>query len=218
MKQFRPEAPWGALFDLDGVLVDTEGIYTEFWHSVDVRFPTGVPRFEYVIKGNTLGAILSTYFPDAHVRAEILDMLAEHERTMDYRPFTGTASFLASLRAAGIPSAIVTSSSRLKMDNLFAAMPWLRDAVDTVVTGDDVTRSKPDPEGYNIAAQRLGIAPARCVVFEDSLAGIEAGRRAGGKVVGIATTNPAERLVDATDLVVDTIDDLTVESVSALFE
>ena len=206
------------MFDLDGVLVDTEGIYTEFWHSVDVRFPTGVPRFEYVIKGNTLGAILSTYFPDASVRAEILDMLAEHERTMDYRPFAGTARFLESLRAAGIPSAIVTSSSWLKMDNLFAALPWLRDAVDTVVTGDDVTHSKPDPEGYIIAAQRLGIDSSRCVVFEDSLAGIEAGRRAGGKVVGIATTNPAERLAGLTDIVADTIDDVTVESVTALFK
>lgn len=217
MEQTQSTAPWGALFDLDGVLVDTEGIYTEFWHSVDVRFPTGVPRFEYVIKGNTLGAILSTYFPDAEVRARILDMLAEHERTMDYRPFAGTASFLASLRAAGIPSAIVTSSSRLKMDNLFAALPWLCDAVDIVVTGDDVTRSKPDPEGYNIASARLGLDPSQCVVFEDSLAGIEAGRRAGGKVVGIATTNSAERLVSSTDMVVGSIDELTVEAVSALF-
>lgn len=217
MEQTQSTAPWGALFDLDGVLVDTEGIYTEFWHSVDVRFPTGVPRFEYVIKGNTLGAILSTYFPDAEVRAQILDMLAEHERTMDYRPFAGTASFLASLRAAGIPSAIVTSSSRLKMDNLFAALPWLCDAVDIVVTGDDVTRSKPDPEGYNIASARLGLDPSQCVVFEDSLAGIEAGRRAGGKVVGIATTNSAERLVSSTDMVVGSIDELTVEAVSALF-
>lgn len=208
-------APWGALFDLDGVLVDTEGIYTEFWHSVDVLYPTGVERFEYVIKGNTLETILSKYFKAADHPA-ILEMLAEHERTMVYRPFDGTRRFLAELRAEGVPSAIVTSSSRLKMRNLFEALPWLRDAVDIIITGDDVVNSKPDPEGYRLAAERLGLDSSRCVVFEDSMAGVEAGRRAGGKVVGIATTNPASRLEPLSDMVVDFIDDLTVEAVAEL--
>lgn len=212
MNNKRKISPWGALFDLDGVLVDTEGIYTEFWHSVDVLYPTGVDRFEYVIKGNTLESILSTYFKPAD-RPAILAMLAEHERTMVYRPFDGTQSFLDALRREEIPTAIVTSSSRLKMQNLFEALPWLAEAVDVIITGDDVVNSKPDPEGYNKAAARLGLEPERCVVFEDSLAGVEAGRRAGGKVVGIATTNPRSKLVSMSDMVVDVIDSLTVDAV-----
>lgn len=202
---------WGALFDLDGVLIDSEGIYTAFWHDIDEHYPTGVDRFEYIIKGSTLESIMSTYFPDREIQAEILVALKNHEATMEYRFFDGVDEFLQRLRDAGIVSAIVTSSNRKKMSHLFEMLPQLESLVDVVITGDDVTRSKPHPEGYNLAAERLGLSPRRCIVFEDSLAGVEAGRRAGGAVVGIATTNPTEKLLEFADMVVDTLPDVDID-------
>ncbi len=207
---------WGALFDLDGVLIDSEGIYTEFWHDIDTAYPTGVADFEYVIKGNTLEAILDTYFPDAEVRRVILERLKEHEQSMRYVFFDGVEDFLRRLKAGGIPMAIVTSSNRVKMRHLFESLPVLEDLIDVVITGDDVTRSKPDPQGYNMAAARLGLDPNRCVVFEDSLAGVEAGRRAGGAVVAIATTNPADRLRPMADMVIDNVADASPADLAAL--
>lgn len=209
--------PWGALFDLDGVLVDSEGIYSDFWHQIDLRFPTGIERFEYVIKGNTLGNILNTYFPDNSVRDEILTALKHQEENMEFRLFDGVEDFLTRLhRLPHVRTAIVTSSNVTKMEHLFTQLPSLRLHIDVVITEDDVNRSKPDPQGYNIAAQRLGVSPQRCIVFEDSMAGVEAGRRAGGAVIGIATTNPAERLKEFCDITVDTIADVDVETLMKL--
>lgn len=208
----------GALFDLDGVLVDTEGIYTLFWHEIDRKYPTGVVNFEYVIKGNTLGNILTTYFPDENVRRQIVDELREHERTMRYILFEGVEPFLESLRQAGISSAIVTSSNSRKMEHLFAQLPMLRELVDVVVTEEDVSNSKPDPEGYHKAAGRLGLRPCECVVFEDSMAGVEAGRRAGGAVVAISTTNPAEKLRAFADIVIDNVDKISITQLLSLVD
>ena len=206
---------WGALFDLDGVLIDSEDSYSVFWHDIDKRYPTGVTDFEYVIKGSTLEKILETYFSPT-VREEILSSLKEHELTMEYRFFDGVENFLEILKTNGIPCAIVTSSNSVKMHHLFEQLPSLRQVIDVVITGDDVTNSKPDPEGYKLAAKRLGLPSSQCVVFEDSLAGIEAGRRAGGAVVGVATTRRADELRDLADLVVNLVSEVDINAIPGL--
>lgn len=189
------------LFDLDGVLVDTEGLYTEFWSSMDRLYPTGVDNFAAIIKGSTLTKILSTYFPDKSMQCEICRRLEEYENRMPYRLFPGTLEFIGDLRDRGISTAIVTSSNKKKMDHLFKALPSLAELIDTVVTDEDVTASKPDPQGYRLAAGRLGAAEGEFVVVEDSLAGLEAGRRAGAYVIGLTTTNPTEKVSPLADFV-----------------
>lgn len=193
-----------ALFDLDGVLVDTEGIYTQFWSDMDRRYPTGVENFASVIKGSTLPVILSRYFPEPEVQHEICALLADFEENMPYRVFDGVTDFLADLRNHGIKAAIVTSSGLKKMEHLFKLVPGFRDFFAAVLTDADVSRSKPDPEGYMLAASLLGCTGADCYVFEDSFAGVEAGRRAGARVVALATTNPRESLTEKADAVIDT--------------
>lgn len=194
------------LFDLDGVLVDTEDAYTDFWRDIDKRYPTGVDNFALVIKGNTLQRIFECYFPDADVQAEIVALLKQWEASMKYSLFDGVYELLCHLRSAGILMAIVTSSSRRKMETLYDSVPGFADFFDAVVTDGDVSAGKPDPEGYCAAARMLGVAPSDCVVVEDSLAGIEAGRRAGAYVVGVATTNPAELIAPYADTVVNRLD------------
>lgn len=206
-----------ALFDLDGVLIDSESIYTVFWNRMNELFPTGIDNFPYVIKGTTLPQILDRYFPDPKVQAELRVYLKKQEAEMVYRIFPGVEGFLKALKEKDIPTAIVTSSNDAKMKVLFDSLPGFRDYFDVVVTDTDVTRSKPDPQGYMLAAERLGVPSEHCVVFEDSRAGLEAGRRAGGKVVAVATTLTHEDIAGCGDIVIDSFEELTPERVEALF-
>lgn len=208
--------PCAALFDLDGVLVDTETIYSEFWSDMDRRYPTGVENFASVIKGSTLPRIYADYFPDPRVQVEITALLTAHEQNMPYRLFDGVADFLDALAARGIAAAIVTSSGARKMDHLFRVIPGLRERFAAVLTDADVSRSKPDPEGYLLAAARLGRRGSECYVFEDSFAGLEAGRRAGARVIALATTNPRSSLTEKADAVIDTFVGFTVDAMLAV--
>ena len=189
------------LFDLDGVLVDTESIYTRFWDDVDKIYPTGVENFALAIKGTTLSDILERYFPDAAVQSEINVLLKRQEKEMTYLCFEGIIPMLEELRRHGMLTAIVTSSNRRKMRALFEAIPELEELADTIVTDEDVTESKPSPQGYQLAARRLGVTAGEFAVVEDSLAGLQAGRAAGGLVVGISTTNAEERIRPLSDAV-----------------
>lgn len=189
----------GALFDLDGVVVDSEGVYTEFWADIDRIYPTGVEDFAHVIKGNTMERILEQYFPDPAVQADLWQRLARQEQEMEYRPFEHAVDYIKTLRNKGVKTALVTSSNGRKIENLFAQQPLLAALFDVVITGDDVTCSKPDPEGYLLAAERLGLDPRECSVYEDSPAGLRAGRAAGCRVVGFTTTCPIDVVAPLAD-------------------
>ncbi len=200
-----------ALFDLDGVLVDTETIYTQIWSDIESTHPTGIENFALKIKGTTLPGILNTYFPDPDVQADVCRQLYAYEDAMQYIIFDGVLEFLEDLRAHSIPAAIVTSSGTKKMEKLFAAHPGFRSYFAEVLTDADVTHSKPHPEGYMKAAARLGVPSENAIVFEDSYAGLQAGRAAGGKVVALATTNPRHTLTDKADVVLDSFVGLSVD-------
>lgn len=201
------------LFDLDGVLIDTESLYTVFWDKVDDLYPTGVENFSKVIKGNTLDRILATYYPNKDIQKRIIDILKEYENDMKYVMFDGVIDFLTSLRDYGIPIAIVTSSNDAKMSHLFAQIPELATYPGVIITDKSVKHGKPDPECYLLAASKLGFTPDRCVVFEDSIAGIKAGIKAGAKVVALATTLSKDVLKAETNIVLDSIKDISVKNI-----
>lgn len=206
---------FGALFDLDGVLIDSESRYTVFWESMEREFPTGIPDYARAIKGSTLEAIIGNY-PE-HQRAEIIDRLMQFQSNMVYELYPGVLEFLDSLAAEGIRSAIVTSSDPHKMEVLFRQIPALRRRFACVVDGSMVTHSKPHPEGYLLAARMIGMDPADCCVFEDSLQGLRAGRAAGGKVVGLSTTYGRELVEPLADITVGALAELTPQSVADLW-
>lgn len=197
-----------ALFDLDGVLLDTEGVYTQIWSDIDRAIPTGVDDFARKIKGTNLTHILDTYYPDPATRLRVRAMLQQAEEHMKYVVFPGALEYVDALAARSIPSAIVTSSADDKMEYVARALPDFLSHFAVMITGSEVTRSKPDPQGYILAASRLGFAPEDCTVFEDSINGLKAGRAAGARVVALATTNPRELLVPLADEVYDTIADI----------
>lgn len=208
--------PKAVLFDLDGVLIDTETTYTQIWEDIEAVIPTGIENFARVIKGTTLPDILTTYYPDESRRERVVEMLREAEDAMSYPVFDGVMNFLKELKDNGIPAAIVTSSGSKKMHKIMDEQPEFASMFDAIVTDADVARSKPDPDPYLTGARKLGVDSADCVVFEDSFAGLESGRRAGAKVVALATTNPREVLENKADIVVNSFNDISLKTIEGL--
>ncbi|MFB6248213.1 MAG: HAD-IA family hydrolase [Salinibacter sp.] len=196
------------LLDLDGVLVDSEAAVEQRWRQwAKLR---GVPfeEVEAVYHGRPAFEVIREVAPH-------LDADAETDRMSDtvaaapgkLRTFEGARALLD-----GLPDGrwtIATSGRRRTATNRLAhvGLPL----PDTLVTADDVEHGKPHPQPYRLAAERLGVAPEDCVVLEDAPAGVEAGRRAGAAVVGVATASPPEAL-SAADAVVREIGALDVEA------
>lgn len=199
-----------ALFDLDGVIIDSEKLYTVFWNDIEQMYPTGIPDYAVAIKGTTLPEILSHY-PTEDIKQDITRRLYEFQDNMRFPLIGGAVDFLERLRANGIPRALVTSSDARKMRCLKSQLPELLELFDVVIDASKVTRSKPDPQGYLIAVEAVGVKPEDCVVFEDSINGLKAGRASGAGVVALATTYPAETLAPLADKVIESWAQLDIE-------
>ncbi|MBQ7442892.1 MAG: HAD family phosphatase [Bacteroidaceae bacterium] len=193
-----------ALFDLDGVVLDTETQYSRFWGAVGRDYHPGVADFAQRIKGQTLVEIFGRWFAgDDAAQAAITHRLNAYEAAMDYPYIKGTRAYVEALRRRGVATAVVTSSNVPKMDNVRRHHPEMAYLFDHIFTSEDVTASKPAPDCYLLGARHFGAAPQECVVFEDSVNGLRAGRAAGCYVVGLATTNPRPVVAALADLVVD---------------
>jgi len=200
----------GVLFDLDGVLLDSEGLYTIFWEQIDKEYPTGIDQFASYIKGSHLARIMG-YFDNEEVRRDILNKLNDYERNMRYEFFPGALEFVRHLREAGIPMAIVTSSDRKKMLSLYRQYPEFPTLFDQIITGDMVSKAKPDPDCFLLGARLLGVDISDCIVFEDSRNGLLAGRASGARVIGVATTLSADIVEPLCDMTIGAVSELTVE-------
>ena len=194
-----------ALFDLDGVVFNTEPQYTVFWGEQCREFHPEHPGLEHEIKGQTLVQIYDAWFagPLAEKQQLITSRLNEFEKQMDYAYIAGFEDYIKDLRKQGIKTAVVTSSNQIKMEAVYQHHPEFKDLFDAILTSEDFERSKPDPDCYLKAAERFGVNPEDCVVFEDSFNGLKSGRAAGMRVVGLATTNPAERIRPLCDEVIN---------------
>lgn len=205
-----------ALFDFDGVLMNTEIHYTEFWNNAHSRgiVDVDVPNFGHVIKGMTLVQIFERYFQHytQSQREELEAIIDDFERNMPYEYIPGVWEFMTSLKEAGVPMAIVTSSNAKKMENVRRAHPELIEIVDKVLMSGDFTKSKPDPECFLKAMELLGGTPENSIVFEDSIHGLNAGRASGAFVVGLATSNPREVITPLCDMVIDDFVGLDLQS------
>lgn len=193
-----------ALFDLDGVVFDTEGQYTVFWGQQCREFHPERPGLEHEIKGQTLVQIYDAWFsgPLRDKQALITERLDRFEQQMDYRYVAGFQEYIALLRRRNVQTAVVTSSNRQKMLAVYGAHPEFQGMFDAILTSEDFAASKPDPDCYLRAARRLGARPEDCVVFEDSFNGLRSGRAAGMTVVGLATTNAADAIRPLCDHVI----------------
>lgn len=215
MKENRLKA---ALFDLDGVVFDTEPQYSVFWGSQCRLYHPEHPGLENEIKGMTLTEIYDQWFsgPIEKEQPVITARLDEYERQMHYDYIEGFEQLIADLRQHGVRTAVVTSSNVPKMESVYRQQPGFKALFDAILTSEDFAASKPDPDCYLRAAQQLGVQPDECIVFEDSFNGLKAGRAALMKVVGLSTTNPVEAIRSLSDIQIADYRNITFETLNSL--
>lgn len=206
-----------ALFDFDGVVMDTESQYSIFWNEVGKKYHPEYEEFGKIIKGQTLRQIYDRYFAGMEKeQEEITEALNRFEAQMKYDYIPGVTDFMRELHAHGVKIAIVTSSNEQKMANVYAVHPELKDLVDRILTAEMFTRSKPAPDCFLLGAEVFDTVPENCVVFEDSFHGLEAGNAAGMTVIGLSTTNPAEAIQDKCRLVISDFTSFGYEKMKSL--
>lgn len=207
-----------ALFDLDGVVFDTEPQYTVFWGGICRQYHPEHPGLEHEIKGQTLTQIYDRWFsgPLLSEQDSITARLNDYEQQMHYDYIAGFEPLIATLHHHGVKTAVVTSSNIPKMESVYRYQMGFCSLFDAILTSEDFERSKPDPDCYIKAAQRLETKNDECIVFEDSFNGLKSGRAAGMTVVGLATTNTVEAIKPLSDLQLKDYDGLTFERLEAL--
>ena len=180
-----------ALFDLDGVVFDTEPQYTAFWSTVFARYYPNEPQLATSIKGQTLTWIYERYFADKpDLQNRITAELNAFEHNMQFEYVLGFADFIAQLHQLNVNTAVVTSSNKEKMQQVYDQHPNFKALFDHVFTAEDFAKSKPDPYCYLLGASYFGVEPTECVAFEDSINGFKSVMSAGMPLVGLATSNP----------------------------
>ena len=212
---------WGVLWDLDGVLIDSAPWHLASWQWLAQQYGRTFPvsLFQETF-GLPNGAILRRLFPDRDLTDEDIRRLSEQKEAM-YRTLVrahltwcpGAVELLEDLRRHGARQGLFTSTPRSNVvfiDEVLGLSRYL----EVILTGDDVPRGKPAPDGYAVLCRRLGLSPDRAVVIEDAPAGIEAAHAAGLRCIAVATTHPPERLGSA-DWVVRDLTELSAHSIQA---
>jgi len=204
------------IFDMDGVLLDTEKLYTQSTQQIVARFGK---TFDWSVKADMIGrpaldsarhlvdALALPMTPEAYLaeREGILETLMPTAE-----PMPGARELTAWLRAAGVAHAVATSSARRIYELKTTKHRQWFETFTVVVTGDDprVARGKPAPDIFLLAASELGVAPAQCVVVEDAPSGVAAGRAAGMRVVAVPDPAMDRARYGAADVVVGSLLDV----------
>lgn len=206
------------LFDLDGVVLDTESQYTVLWNNIGKKYGD-VGEIGRLSKGQTLTHILDTYFKgQTELQKHIIEELYEFEQNMSYAPIPGVMEFMKQLKEASVPTAVVTSSNKAKMENVYRHYPDFKDIVGHVFTSESFTRSKPDPECFLMAMHALGGTPEDTVVFEDSVNGLKAARASGATVVGLVTSNPREVVEPLSDYAINDFTSMSLDRLKEMLQ
>jgi sugar-phosphatase len=195
------------IFDLDGVLVDSEAAIEQRWREWAEYRDIPFEEVEAVYHGRPMFEVIREVAPHLDVEAEVEKMSDVMTAAPELlRPFDGAKALLERLPEARwtIATSGRARTATNRLSHVGLPIPEL------MVTADDVEHGKPHPESYLTAADRLDIAPENCLVFEDAPAGVEAARRAGATAIGVATVSAPESLASA-DAVVDTIADVEVQ-------
>lgn len=198
----------GVIFDMDGVLVDNKNVHIEAFvifcrrHGIDIDTERLMPLFG-MGNDDIIAALFGRRLP-----AEDVDRYSKEKEAI-YReifadriaPTPGLVDLLEGLKRRGVKMAVGSSGMRANVDFVLDKC-GIKGYFDAIADGDMITRAKPDPEVFMLAASLLGLPNSECLVFEDSFAGIAAARAAGSPVIALATTFPRERHTDY-DMLID---------------
>jgi beta-phosphoglucomutase family hydrolase len=202
------------LWDLDGVLVDSAPFHFQAWRELVASLGRELNEADF---RRTFGfrndAILRDLVGDLPP-GEVVRLGARKEELFrraalgNIVPLPGALALLRLLHERGFKLALVSSTPHGNIDLILGSL-GVEAAFDAIVGEEDVTRGKPDPEGFLLAARRLRVPPEECVVIEDAPAGVEAAKRGGMRCVGVSRDRPRDALANA-DLVVETLEDPAV--------
>ena len=216
-------APNAVIWDLDGVIADTAPFHFLAWQRI--ARDRGITFTEIDFKqtfGKRNPEIIAEKFSPGLTSAEI-ETLSIHKEEIfrriakqSIKPFPGVLNLLLSLKSAMWKMALASSTPAENIRLIVGAL-GIAGLFDTVVSDKDVSRGKPDPEGFLLAASRLEVLPIDCVVIEDAVAGVRAAKAAGMKCIAVINTNPAEVLAEA-DKVVDSLEAVTVNTFKLLLQ
>lgn len=217
------ELKWAAIFDWDGVVIDSRTQHEESWERLakEAGFPLPPDHFikgfgrknEFIIPHLLRWSENPEEIRALSLRKEELYRVIVAERGLEALP--GVRDWLKRLEDAGIPR-VIGSSSHKQNILLSLEILGLASSFSDLVTSEDVSHGKPDPEVFLKAAAKARIQPEMCVVFEDAHVGIAAARAAGMRVIGVATTHSLNEL-NAADFAVERLDSLDIGSISAWF-
>ena len=214
------ETPWGVIFDMDGVLIDSYEAHFEAWRRMLENHGLTITEDQFAATfGQTNADIFAGLFPSVD-SARYPALGDEKERlfreviTRHFPEKEGASELVRALHAAGArlaigssgpPENVRTALDRLPAGGLFAA----------TTDGSEIQRGKPHPEVFLKAAAKISLPPARCVVVEDAPVGVAAGKAAGCAVIAVTGTAPRRRLEQA-DIVVDSLRELDPRQIRAL--
>ncbi len=180
------------LFDMDGTLVDSTPVVERVWSRWAAQHGLDASEVATFAHGRPTAEVIRAFLPNVDAVTEAASLLAEEE--LDPTPIRSIPGALEAVAAASQHSkwAVVTSASR-KLAGLRLALGGFP-SPPVLISADDIVHGKPDPEGFRRAAEALGEQPEECLVFEDTPAGLQAGRAAGARIIGLSTTFPASAL------------------------
>jgi len=209
------------IFDMDGVIIDSKPFHKKSWQSfcADQGYTLSDEEFEKIFGRrceDIIRTLFGTRFSDSEVIAcgkeidrRFRSLIAEH-----VEPIRGLREFLAELASHNIPLALATSGSIENIELILGSL-HLKEKFQVIVSEKDVKRGKPEPEIYLITAHRLGMHPEQCVVFEDSVSGITAAKRAGMRCITLTTTHQREELKSA-DLIINDFTEIDLQKLAGL--
>jgi beta-phosphoglucomutase family hydrolase len=187
------------IFDMDGTMIDNMPVHNRIWveYLTEIGAQVDPETFHDRTAGKTNPEIMRMYLGDAHSK-EDLAVLGE-EKEIRYRklfldrvrPMQGLMELLKTARQNGLKLAIATSAPPENVSFVLGSL-GLQNFFDAIVNGEEITRSKPEPEIFLKAAERIAIDPAHCLVFEDARYGVEAARRAGMRAIVVTTGMDAD--------------------------
>lgn len=203
------------LFDLDGVVIDTEKEYTRIWTEIGDKHIPHIKNFAIQIKGNRLDNIYENYFSHLSEKEceDILVYIRDLGEKMTYNYVDGAKEFLQELKKKNHLTALVTSSDNHKLEILFSKLPEIKSFFDVIISSNDNVKGKPEPDPYLLAAERLNIEPEKCIVFEDAIAGIESGLAARMYVIAVSTTHEVDVLRKYTPKVIPNFKDFCLNCI-----
>jgi beta-phosphoglucomutase len=217
----------GAIWDVDGTLVDTAELHFQAWRKLAGEMHKPFTRADFAATfGRRNPEIIHQLFGNEYSEAEVAalgDRKEEYYKAaarLGVKLLPGVRALLEDLRAGGFKQAIGSSAPRGNLDLILEITGAAR-FFDSVVSMEDTQRGKPDPQVFLVAAKKMAIAPARCVVLEDAVAGVQAAKAGGMKCIAVAFVghHPEATLREAgADRVVKTLEQVSAATIHELFD